>query len=307
MKTLKLKITGMHCSSCEKLIKKNLSKVKHIKDIDLSYNNEIATIHYNPEINTNVIIDVIRSIGYDAVVVDKDYISDEINFKKYLKSLKLKNTLEGELIGVVLGTFIFLSLLEIIAYYSFFKDIPEFFGRYGYYIVFLIISIVISGTSVWHIKAYGNNFSCMSGMMIGMTSGMISGFLIGLLVGATNGMFVGSIIGILVGIFIGVYTGNCCGIMGIMEGMTAGLMGGLMGAMTSLMMINDNLKLIVPVIVIISSIILIGLDYMIYKDVRNIKEKINKYNFITFTSICFVITIGITFLMIYGPKSFIFQ
>ena len=168
--------------------------------------------------------------------------------------------------------------------------------------------MVISATSVWHIKAYGNNFSCMSGMMIGMTSGMISGFLIGLIVGATNGMFIGTVAGILVGILVGIFTGKCCGIMGIMEGMMAGLMGGLMGAMTSLMMLSDNLKIIIPILVGICAIILIGLDYMIYKEVvRDIKQKVNKYGFMAFVGLCFIITIIITFIMVLGPKSILFQ
>lgn len=142
--------------------------------------------------------------------------------------------------------------------------------------------------------------------MIGMTIGMISGFLIGTVVGATNGMFIGSLAGISMGMFAGIWTGKCCGVMGTMEGMMAGLMGGLMGAMTSLMMLNDNLKLIIPIIVLASLIILIGLDYMIYKETVG-KNNINKYGFIELVTFCFIVTMALTFLMIYGPKSLLFQ
>lgn len=307
MNTLKLKITGMHCESCEKTLKRALSKINHIQEIDLKYNNEIATIKYNPEININEVMNVIRQVGYDATVVDGDYIPSEVKFKHYLSDLKQKNKVEGQLIEVALGTFLILGFLEVIAYFGFFRDIPSFFTKYGYYLIFLVISMVVSATSVWHIKAYRNIFSCMTGMMIGMTSGMITGFLMGMIVGATNGMFMGSIVGIILGMTIGTFTGKCCGVMGILEGMMAGLMGGLMGAMTSLMLLNDHLKFIIPIIVIASSTILIGLDYMIYKEATNSKEKFKKYSFIPFVTFCFIVTIAITFVMVYGPRSILFR
>src|SRR3989344_2297413 len=295
MKFLKLKISGMHCEACEKVLKKALSRLEHVKDIDLHYNNEIATVSYNPEINVNEIIDIVRQVGYDATIFEGEDTFIDVNFKKYLKILKQKDQLEGQLILISFATLIILSILEVITYFGFFRDIPGFFNRYGYYLVFLVISSVVVGASVLHIKKYGSSFSCMSGMMVGMTTGMISGFLVG--------MLVGSILGILIGMFIGIFTGKCCGIMGIMEGMMAGLMGGLMGAMTSLMMLNDNLKLIVPVLVVASSTILIGLDYMIYKEKSYVKEKINKEQFLSFIITCSIITLALTFLMVVGPKS----
>ena len=115
-------------------------------------------------------------------------------------------------------------------YYGFFRNIPDFFSRFGFYIIFLVISILVNAAAVWHIKAYKHSFPHMTGMMIGMTIGMTSGFSIGLVIGATNGFFIGSLAGLIIGMAIGSYTGNCCGIMGIMEGMMAGLMGGIMGA-----------------------------------------------------------------------------
>ena len=141
-----------------------------------------------------------------------------------------------------------------------------------------------------------------------MTIGMISGFLIGLVVGATNGMFVGSIVGMTIGMSVGTWAGKCCGAMGVMEGMMAGLMGGLMGAMTSLMVLNDHLKIIIPILVIASSIILIGLDYLIYKETTGAQiRKINKPSFSSFLTLCFIVTMIITWIMVYGPKSALFS
>ena len=148
----------------------------------------------------------------------------------------------------------------------------------------------------------------MTGMMVGMTIGMISGFLIGLMVGATNGMFIGSLAGIFTGMTTGIWTGKCCGIMGVMEGMMAGLMGGLMGAMTSLMLFNDNLKIIIPILVIASSIILIALDFLIFRENTGTQiRKINKQSFLSFLSICFIVAMTLTWIMVYGPRSILFQ
>ena len=304
MNTIKLRITGMHCESCEKVLKKNIFRLENIKDITLKYNNEIAVILYENNLDVNKVIDTIRTAGYDATVMNGDSINETVNFKRYLEDIKKSDRVEREVILIAVGILVSLALLESIAYFGFFKNIPNFFSKYGYYIIFLIISVVITGASVWHIKAYGNRFSCMTGMMIGMTTGMIAGFLTGMIIGATNGMFMGSVVGILIGMSVGIWTGNCCGVMGTIEGMMAGLMGGLMGAMTSLMLLNDNLKLIIPILVLASLMILIGLDYTIYKETRN--AKLNKYEYLPYITFCFIITIALTFLMVYGPKSALF-
>lgn len=310
MNKLKIRISGMHCEACERTLKRAISKVDHVQSINLRYNNEIAEITYNPEINLDKLIEVIRNVGYDATPLNGD-VSEIKNpkFSHYINSLlDKKNEIEGNIIKNTLLIFLILLGLETIAYYGFFQNIPNFWSNFGYYILFLVISVVICSVAIWHVRTYGHNFSCMTGMMIGMTIGMISGFLIGLVVGATNGMFVGSLAGILIGMGVGAFTGRCCGVMGVMEGMMAGLMGGLMGGMTSLMLLNDHLKAIIPILVIASSIILIGLDYLVYKEATGTQiRKINKQSMITFLTYCFVVTMALTWLMVYGPKSALFR
>ena len=229
--------------------------------------------------------------------------SNDINY-----SHKFVFKLEKSFIKTAFYTLIFLILIEAIAYYGFFRNIPNFFNKYSYYIIFLVISIVINSIAIWHIKAYKHSFSHMNGMMIGMTIGMSSGFSIGLVIGATNGMFIGSLIGIIIGMLVGSYVGNCCGIMGIMEGMMAGLMGGLMGAMTSVMALNDNLKFLVPILIFSILIIITGLLYLVYNEEIKNKTEIHYKGFelFPFITINFIITLGLTFLMVYGPKSFLF-
>lgn len=203
---------------------------------------------------------------------------------------------------------IILGALELIAYYGFFKNIPDFAQKFGYFLIFLVISVAICAAAIRNIKPYEKQFGCMSGMMIGMTIGMISGFLVGLVVGSTNGMFIGSLTGMLIGMAAGAWCGSCCGIMGIMEGLMAGLMGGLMGCMTTLMMLNDNLRIIIPLLTIISFIILYGLDYMVAKEVKESELKLTKPNsLLSAVIISFIITMLLTYLMVYGPKSALFR
>jgi hypothetical protein len=145
----------------------------------------------------------------------------------------------------------------------------------------------------------------MSGMMIGMTIGMISGFLAGFFIGATNGMFYGIVFGIAVGIFMGVWNGKCCCIMGIMEGLMAGFMGGLMGAMTSVMLLNDHLKLASAIVFAISAVIMFSLNYMIYGEMKENKSEMKESHWIVV--LLSAILTGITiWLMVYGPRSVLF-
>ena len=216
---------------------------------------------------------------------------------------------EKSMLTTALSTLLFLIFVELVAYYGFFRTIPNFFPKYGYYILFLIVAIVSNAMALWHCRAYQHIFSCTTGMMVGMTIGMSAGFSIGMLVGATNGMFIGSAAGIIIGMLAGSYAGNCCGVMGIMEGMMAGLMGGLMGAMTSVMTINDRVIFMIPLLTISMLIILIGLMVMVYQEEIRKKPDVHRkiFTFLPFITVNFIILIAITFLMVYGPRSLLFS
>ena len=96
--------------------------------------------------------------------------------------------------------------------------------------------------------------------------------------------------------------------MGAMEGIMAGFMGGLMGAMTAVMMLNDSIRIAAVIIFLISSTILFGLNYMIYKEARDngMERKHKDSEFFTiFWS--FLLTVITTWLMVFGPRSILFQ
>jgi len=226
-----------------------------------------------------------------------------MSFKEFIRELN-KDRVEGELIKTVFISLLSSLVLLGIIYYLSLKYIDNFIPKYGFYLVFALLSFAFITPAIRQIRAYGQ-FACMSGMMVGMTIGMISGFLPGFYIGATNGMFVGSVFGMFIGITFGVWNGKCCGIMGIMEGVMAGFMGGLMGAMSSVMMINDNLIAAGVIVFLISSFILFGLNYMIYKEYKESKRIYTEGQFFTIiTSLVF--TAITTWLMVFGPRSPLF-
>jgi copper chaperone CopZ len=63
MKKIKLKIEGMHCSSCEKIIKMELEG--KIENMNIILKNRIAEIEFNEDkISERQIIEIINKLGY---------------------------------------------------------------------------------------------------------------------------------------------------------------------------------------------------------------------------------------------------
>lgn len=226
---------------------------------------------------------------------------DNTVISKSIKRIEMKA--EKNMIMLAIIAFVILSTAQAIFYFAFIKQASIAFLQF---IVYIIISTVIIGAAVWHIKHYREYFSCSLGMMIGMTVGMMSGFMIGAIIGATNGMFIGSVVGMFTGIGIGVWCTRTCGIMSALESTMAGLMSGTMGAMISVMLISDNILLFMPMLIGVTSITLIGMSYMIYKEHEEHREKINKldkYDMIIYISAMFIFSIALTAIITWGPKS----
>ena len=226
-----------------------------------------------------------------------------MSLKEFRKELN-GNRVEGELIKSIFYSLITSFVILGILYYSKFRYIENFMSTKGYFLFFSALSYSLIVPTIRQVKAY-KEFACMTGMMIGMTMGMISGFLPGFLIASTNGMFIGSVFGMSIGIFLGIWNGKCCGIMGVMEGIMAGFMGGLMGAMTAFMLFNDHLILSMVIIFLISAVIMVSLNYMIYKEMRFEERKIVEDNFSTF-AITFVLINLTIWIMLFGPRSEVF-
>ncbi len=95
--------------------------------------------------------------------------------------------------------------------------------------------------------------------------------------------------------------------MGVMEGTMAGFMGGLMGAMTSLMMYNDNLRAAGVIVFLISATILFGLNYKIFKEIKEtgMERKKMPDDFLTFLLSLILIAASV-WMMVLGPRSVLF-
>lgn len=227
-----------------------------------------------------------------------------MSFKEFIRELN-GNRAEGEIIKTVFVSLIVSFLTLGIFYVIALKNVEGFVFRYGFYLFFAVLSYAIVMPAVRQVRSF-KQFPCMSGMMIGMTIGMMAGFMAGFYVGATNGMFWGGFFGTAVGMLFGIWNGKSCGIMGVMEGMMAGFMGGLMGAMTSVMMYNDNLKAASVLIFLICGAILLGLNYMIFLETKNAKREIKESQSFTIL-FSFILTVLTTWLVVYGPRSLLFQ
>lgn len=223
--------------------------------------------------------------------------------KSFFKELVNGKGTEGRLVKVVFSSLLVSFLILSVLYFTKFKDIPGFVQDYGFFLFFGIIIYSIIAGVIYQVRAFGQ-FPCMSGMMIGMTLGMISGFIPGYIVATTNGMFMGSVVGMTFGIFVGILSGaRCCGVMGFLEGIMSGFMGGLMGAMTAFMLFNDNLRIATVIVSLISCVILIALNYMIYLESKQL-EIVSKKNSLMFTVVFSFISVVITtWIMVYGPRS----
>ena len=219
--------------------------------------------------------------------------------KEFIKSLS-NEQVEGEIIKTIFVSLITSFIILAIFYFFKLRYIENFIPKYGFFLFLAILSYAIILPSTRQVRAY-KELACMSGMMVGMTIGMIAGLLSGFYIGATNGMFYGSIFGISIGMFFGIWNGKCCGIMGIMEGMMAGFMGGLMGAMTSVMLLNDNVRIMAWIVFAVCTVIMIGLNYMVYKEMREVDGKYGD------PSLVIWLTVGLMLLTIlvvlYGPRS----
>jgi len=65
MKTIKLNVNGMHCPSCEILIKDSLEETNGIKNADISNEKGTAEVTFDEaKVNQDKIIEIIKNEGY---------------------------------------------------------------------------------------------------------------------------------------------------------------------------------------------------------------------------------------------------
>ena len=64
MTNIKLKTTGMHCPSCEMLVKDSLEELKGVKKAEVSHKSGIVEVDFDEKTKQEEIIKVIEEEGY---------------------------------------------------------------------------------------------------------------------------------------------------------------------------------------------------------------------------------------------------
>jgi Cu+-exporting ATPase len=105
-------IIGMHCSSCAKLIERNLRKTRGVIECSVNYGSEQASVKYDPSVASDKdLIQAVESAGYKAVINTSpgpsDKTADEI--KKEAKKKELESLQKKVIISAILSTLIFLG------------------------------------------------------------------------------------------------------------------------------------------------------------------------------------------------------
>ena len=290
-------VPDIECDSCVKLISKKLVR-EGIKDFSVS--GDAVTVQ---EAQTTKTIKLINDLGYRASTEP----FERKTFKERIKHFKEnKHLYEIERTGLQHSLSIFLIITAVLglAYIGLFRFQPAFLSTYGWWLLYLVLTVTTIGIGLWHFYAYRAKVTCMTGMMIGMTFGMQTGMMLGAIIGATNGFFYGAMAGMITGTFIGIVTGKCCGVMGVMEGAMAGVMGGTMGPMITVMMFSDHVLLFMPLYMLINIFIVAGMSYMLYEEVVEGKQVMRTpIDFATLAAASIIVTVALAALIVYGPTS----
>ncbi len=296
-------VPDIECDSCVKILNKSFKSLNGVNSWEVM-NDKVIFDHDSTRITEKEFVKIIKDRGFRAAPTPFERKTIRERFRDFKENPK-KYDLERKGIRYTIYVFLLLGILEILTYWAFLNKIEGFFQNYAIWFLYLTISVTFIGGALWHFYSYHAKVTCMVGMMIGMTVGMQSGMMIGAIMGATNGFFIGATVGMIIGVIVGTMTGTCCGVMGIMEGMMAGLMGGTMGPMISLMMFFDHLELFMPLYMLINLIILGGLSYMLFEEVVEHNQSVRKkpVEFVTFASISIVVTLVLSVITVYGPKS----
>ncbi len=291
----------IECESCNKIITRALHA---IEATPVQFTNNSLDVEYEPnKTSIKTILATIRSKGFRAATEPFERKTFGERFRDF-RANKHKYAVEHNIPRYSLFAFILLLAAQALAYYAFFRRIPDFLPQYGAWLVYLDLSVISIGAAMWHINAYRPKVTMMVGMMIGMTFGMQTGMMLGTIIGATNGLFYGSLFAMLIAVAVGVKNGWCCGIMGLLEGAMAGMMGGLMGAMIGLMLSVDHILWLMPAFFTINLAIMWGLSYMLYEEAVEDKQlRAEPMPFLTFFSYCLIAAGILTAIIVYGPKT----
>src|SRR3972149_8368611 len=87
-----LQINGMHCASCEMLIKEELSSLSGVKDISIDHKTGHGTVTLsNRTISDSTILESVKNAGYQASVVTTNHVRNgNVSFLSFPKEIVLE-------------------------------------------------------------------------------------------------------------------------------------------------------------------------------------------------------------------------
>ena len=66
MKELNLKVKGMHCLGCENRIKKVLSLIENVLEVEANHENGLVKIKYEDGLNVDLVKDELVNLGFEV-------------------------------------------------------------------------------------------------------------------------------------------------------------------------------------------------------------------------------------------------
>ena len=133
--TLDLDVIGMECINCANSIKTYLEKTEGVRNVNINFSSEIATVNYNPEqIKIQKIKSIIRKLGYDVAEEDEEDKLEEEK-KKSLKTQRIKIATSIIFTIVIMG----IAMSDHYKWLSFLS----FSTNLSYIILFALSSIVV--------------------------------------------------------------------------------------------------------------------------------------------------------------------
>ncbi|MBI5797480.1 heavy metal translocating P-type ATPase, partial [Candidatus Woesearchaeota archaeon] len=136
MKT-KIYVPDMECDSCIKVLDKRFAKLSGVEETKFSQDS--VDISYDEKsISLTQIIETIKVAGYRAGLhpFDKKTFTERI---REFKEKRAKYELEHKIIPYTGAIFLILSIIQIIAYFFYFKSIPNFISQYAWWFFYLNI------------------------------------------------------------------------------------------------------------------------------------------------------------------------
>ncbi|MDP2708865.1 MAG: heavy metal translocating P-type ATPase [bacterium] len=141
-KRISLSLSGMHCASCANIIERSLKKVAGVKDANVNFAAEKASVLYDEtRAKPEDLIAAIKAAGYQAQMVD----AKDTEFESRKRQAEIKDYFKKFLISMILSLpMLYFMLLDFFKFLPGAEVLPPYFG-----IVSLILATPVQFIIGW--------------------------------------------------------------------------------------------------------------------------------------------------------------